>query len=128
MPPPPFQLQGQGGVTQWHQPVVVQRVAFHHVDDIELITRASNSIIYPEEEPLCVPVRIHVSLQHEVVLILPHQRRPSQIPALETALKGQHRIFSRVTTGSACPADCVCVIFAAAAGSCGNAVVNHPLR
>ena len=54
-------------MTQWHQPVVVQRVAFHHVDDVELVFGTRHRVFYSKEKPLRVAVGVDVSLEHEVI-------------------------------------------------------------
>ena len=100
----------------------VQRVALHHVDDVQLVSHARHRVLYPEEEPLRVSVGVHVRLQHQVVhaqnvtkiqcgkqrndaLVLAHQHRTPQVAALEAALELQQRIVGGVAAACAASRD-----------------------
>ena len=44
-------------VHQWLHSVVVKRIWFEHVDDIEAVSSTSSSVLQPEVEPLRVALR-----------------------------------------------------------------------
>jgi hypothetical protein len=70
MPALSFQLLSLRRVAQRHQPVVVKRIALHHVYDVELVASARDGVFYSEEKPLRVAVGVDVGLQDKIVLVL----------------------------------------------------------
>ena len=47
--------------------MVIERIRFHHVDNVESVSFPSSSVTYPEIVPLSISTRIVVWLQDQII-------------------------------------------------------------